>query len=87
MQKQFENVMLVGMASEIGKKYTYTSVRMAQDTIEPREPRLTLHTNQIMAYTFSHGTLDSVVQSTHLYVYPLLTLLAIPTDITSSLFV
>ena len=34
MQKHFQNVMLVGMASEISKNYTYTSVWIAQDTTE-----------------------------------------------------
>ena len=53
-QKHFQNVMLVGMASEISKNYT-------QDTTESRVPRLNVHTNQILAHTFSHGTLDSVV--------------------------
>ena len=28
---------------------------------ESRVPRLNVHTNQILAHTFSHGTLDSVV--------------------------
>ena len=34
-----------------------------QDTkhSESRVPRLNVHTNQILAHTFSHGTLDSVV--------------------------
>ena len=52
--------MLLGMASEISKNYT-TSVLIAQDTTESRVPRLNVHTNQILAHTFSHGTLDSVV--------------------------
>ena len=59
MQKHFQNVMLVGIASEISKNYT--SVWIAQDTTESRVPRLNVHINQILAHTFSHGTLDSVV--------------------------
>ena len=59
MQKHFQNVMLVEMASEISKT-THTSVLIAQAT-ESRVPRLNVHTNQILAHTFSHGTLDSVV--------------------------
>ena len=42
-------------------KTTHTSVWIAQDTTESRMPRLNVHTNQILAHTFSHGTLDSVV--------------------------
>ena len=42
-------------------KTTHTSVWIAQDTTESRVPRLNVHTNQILAHTFSHGTLDSVV--------------------------
>ena len=42
-------------------KTTCTSVWIAQDTIESRVPRLNVHTNQILAHTFSHGTLDFVV--------------------------
>ena len=53
--------MLVGIASNISKNYTYISVWNAQDTTESRVPRLNVHTNQILAHTFSHGTLDSVV--------------------------
>ena len=60
IQKHFQNVMLVGMASEISKT-THTSVWIAQDTTESRVPRLNVHTNQILAHTFSLGTLDSVV--------------------------
>ena len=52
--------MLVGMSSEISKT-THTSVWIAQDITDPRVPRLNVHTNQILAHTFSHGTLDSVV--------------------------
>ena len=52
--------MLVGMASETAKT-THTSVWIAQDTTESRVPRLNVHTNQILAHTLSHGTLDSVV--------------------------
>ena len=37
------------------------TVWIAQDTMESRVPRLNVHTNQILAHTFSHGTLDSVV--------------------------
>ena len=37
------------------------SVWIAQDTTESRVPRLNVHTNQILAHTFSHGTLDSVL--------------------------
>ena len=33
----------------------------SQDTTESRVPRLNVHTNQILAHTFSHDTLDSVV--------------------------
>ena len=50
--------MLVGMASKISKNYT--QVLIAQDTMESRVPRLNVHTNQILAHTFSHGTLDFV---------------------------
>ena len=60
IQKHFQNVMLVGMASKISKT-THTSVWIAQDTTESRVPRLNVHTNQILAHTFSLGTLDSVV--------------------------
>ena len=49
--------MLVGMASKISKNYTY---KCAQDTTESRVPRLNVHTNQILAHTFSHGTLDNI---------------------------
>ena len=38
-----------------------TSVWITQDTMESRVPRLNVHTNQILAHIFSHGTLDSVV--------------------------
>ena len=34
---------------------------IAQDTTESRVPRLNVHTNQILAHTFSLSTLDSVV--------------------------
>ena len=61
IQKHFQNVMLVGMASEIMQQKLHTSVWIAQDTTESRVPRLNVHTNQILAHTFSHGTLDSVV--------------------------
>ena len=61
IQNHFQNVMLVGKASEI-RKTTYKSVWIAQDTMESRVPRLNVHTNQILVHTlFSHGTLDSVV--------------------------
>ena len=60
IQKHLQNVMLLGMASEISKNYTYKCVD-CQDTTESRVPRLNVHTNQILAHTFSHGTLDSVV--------------------------
>ena len=53
IQKHFQNVMLVGMASEISKT-THTSVWIAQDTTESRVPRLCVHTNQILVHTFSH---------------------------------
>ena len=59
-RKHFQNVMLIGMAGEISKT-THTSVWIAQDTTESRVPRLNVHNNQILAHTFSHGTLDSVV--------------------------
>ena len=60
IQKHFQNVMLVGMASEISKNYTYKCVdRSRHNGI--RVPRLNVHTNQILAHTFSLGTLDSVV--------------------------
>ena len=36
--KNFQNVKLVGMASEISEKYTNTSVWIAQDTTESRVP-------------------------------------------------
>ena len=52
--------MLVGMASEISKT-THTSVWIAQETTESRVSRLNVHTNQILAHTFSHGTFDFVV--------------------------
>ena len=60
IQKHFQNVMLVGMASKISKT-THTSVWIAQDKTKSRVPRVNVHTNQILAHTFSHGTLDSVV--------------------------
>ena len=41
-------------------KTTHTSVWIAQDKAESRVPRLNVHTNQILAHTFSHGTLDSI---------------------------
>ena len=42
-------------------KTTHTNVWIAQDTMESRVPMLNVHTNQILAHTFSHVTLDSVV--------------------------
>ena len=42
-------------------KLLLTSVCITQNTTESRVPRLNVHTNQILAHTFSHGTLDSVV--------------------------
>ena len=60
IQKHFQNVMLVGMASENSKNYTYKCVdRSRHNGI--KGARLNLHTNQILAHTFSHGTLVSVV--------------------------
>ena len=87
IEKHFQNVMLVGMASDVSKNYTYkTSVWIAQDTTASRVPRLNMHTNQILAHTFSHGTLDSVVfGAIHTLVTVcegLLISLAIPTNIT-----
>ena len=43
--------------------HMHTSVWIAQDTTESRVPRLNVHTNQILAHTFSHGTLDSVTRA------------------------
>ena len=60
IQKHFRNVMSVGMACEISE-ITHTSVWIAQDTTESRVSRLNVHTYQILAHTFSHGTLDSIV--------------------------
>ena len=55
IQKHFQNVMLVGMASEISKKHTYKCVdRSVHHRIKGAKAVL-------LAYTFSHGTLDSVV--------------------------
>ena len=60
IQKHFQNVVLVGMASKSAKT-THTSVWITQDTTESRVPRLNVYTNQILAHTFSRGTLDSVL--------------------------
>ena len=76
-KKIFQNVMLVGMVSKVSKKYTHTSVWITQDTMDSREPRLNVHASQILAHTFSHDTLDSIV-----YMSFLLISLAIPTNIT-----
>ena len=54
--------MLVGMASEISKNYTYKCVdRSRHNGIKGAKAKINVHTNQILAHTFSHGTLDSVV--------------------------
>ena len=54
--------MLVGMASETSKNYTYKCVdRSRHNGIKGAKARYDVHTNQILAHTFSHGTLDSVV--------------------------
>ena len=65
-------------------KTTHTSVCITQDTTESRVPRLNVRTNQILAHTFSHGTLDSVVSwAIHTLVCVVLQIsLAIPTNIT-----
>ena len=42
-------------------KSAHTSMWIAQDTTESRLPRLNVHTNQILAHTFSYDTIDSVV--------------------------
>ena len=44
--KHFQNVMLVGMASEISKNYIHTSVWIARDATESRVPRLKVHPKQ-----------------------------------------
>ena len=54
LSKYFQNFMLVGMASEISKKYA----NKCADHSRHREPRLNVHT---IVHTFSHCTLDSVV--------------------------
>ena len=56
IQKHFQNVMLVGMAS---KNYTYKCVDSSKHN-GIRVLKLNMHTNQILAHTFSHGTLGSV---------------------------
>ena len=54
--------MLVGMESEISKNYTYKCVdRSRHNRIKGAKAKINVHTNQILADTFSHGTLDSVV--------------------------
>ena len=77
--------MLVGMASKISKT-THTSVWIAQDTTESRVPRLNVHPNLILAHTLilvmASLILLCLERSTHLYVYFLLTSLAIPSNIT-----
>ena len=60
IQKHFQNIMLVGMASKINKNYTYKCVDSSKHN-GIRVTKLNMHTNQIIAHTFSHGTLDSVV--------------------------
>ena len=60
IQKHFQNVMFVGMASENSKNYTYKCVdRSRHNGI--KGAKANVHTNQILGHTFSHGTLDSVV--------------------------
>ena len=49
IQRHFQNVMLVGMATEISKS-THTSVVITQDTTESSVPRLNVHTNQILVH-------------------------------------
>ena len=58
--KHFQNVLLVGMASEISKNYTHTSVDCLRHN-GIKGARLNVHNNQILEHTFSHGTLHSVV--------------------------
>ena len=54
--------MLVGMASEISKNYTYKRVdRSRHNGIKDAKAKINVHTNQILAHTSSHGTLDSAV--------------------------
>ena len=55
--------MLVAMASKISKKYTHKCVDGSRHNIVKGAARLkfNMHTNQILAHTFSHGTLDSIV--------------------------
>ena len=60
IQKHFQNVMLVGMASKISKS-TYASVWIAQHTTESRVPWLNVFTKIWLVCTFSLSTLDSVV--------------------------
>ena len=40
-------------------KTTHTSVWITKDTTKLMVPKVNVHTNQILAHTFSHGTLDS----------------------------
>ena len=58
------------------KVCTSICVWIAQALTESRESRLNVHTNQILAISLC------LEQSTHLYVYFLLILFAIPTNIT-----
>ena len=53
--------MLVGMASQISKNYTYKCVDRSRHNRIKGAKAINVHTNQILAHTFSHGTLDSVV--------------------------
>ena len=57
--KTLLSIMLVGMASNINIS-TYISVWIAQNT---KEPRLNLHTDRILAHTFSQCILDSYLST------------------------
>ena len=45
---------MVGTASGISKSMHTSQCVDRQDTTESREPRLNVHTNQILAHTFGH---------------------------------
>ena len=60
--KHFQNIMLVGMASKISKNFTYKCVDYSRHN-EIRGAEANVHTNQILAHTFSHGTLGNVFVS------------------------
>ena len=51
----------VGRNCKRNQQKLHTRAWIAQDTMESKVPRLNVHTNQILAHTFSNDTIDSVV--------------------------